>query len=201
MCWVSRLYRKQDVKASSGFILSTHTWRNLFILFFPVNKSLLIHTTWSSARSFRRSPCVSTTMYLFWKLDIQRTKAQRKKSSPGHSEAKPGYEERGGEAEQSPRPWEFNHGGEEVLEVSVRNREEFAIDVHCHKVALDLCLSWRTSSFLRKVLILPCLETTLPFFVCACITLISPDFFRSGFHLRKEILSIASIFVPNTLLH
>ena len=124
-----------------------------------------------------------------------------KKSSPGHSEAKPGYEERGGEAEQSPRPWEFNHGGEEVLEVSVRNREEFAIDVHCHKVALDLCLSWRTSSFLRKVLILPCLETTLPFFVCACITLISPDFFRSGFHLRKEMLSIASIFVPNTLLH
>ena len=124
-----------------------------------------------------------------------------KKSSPGHSEAKPGYEERGGEAEQSPRPWEFNHGGEEVLEVSVRNREEFAIDVHCHKVALDLCLSWRTSSFLRKVLILPCLETTLPFFVCACITLISPDFFRRGFHLRKEMLSIASIFVPNTLPH
>ena len=51
---------------------------------------------------------------------------------------------------------------------------------------VNLCLSWRTSSFLRKVLILPCLETTLPFFVCACITLIRPDFFRRGFHLGNN---------------
>ena len=46
------------------YIVNTHLKKS-FPSFFPANKSLLIHTTWSSARSFRRSPCVSTTMYLF----------------------------------------------------------------------------------------------------------------------------------------
>ena len=55
------------------------------------------------------------------------------------------------------------------------------------KVDNYLCLSRRTSSFLRIVLILPCFETSRPFLVCACRTLIRPDFFLRGFHLRCEL--------------
>ena len=49
------------------------------------------------------------------------------KKVPGDSESKPGYKERGGKAEESPRPGKFNHWGEEVLEVSVKESKNSLI--------------------------------------------------------------------------